>query len=366
MAFRLTSQVTIGKYVLKGGVNEVEINRSVKEIVDTAKIKIPAISRVNNVYNTASQAASIVGAAVSKAASKVTPGNLPESSIETSTLWTEGDIVNIQLGYNGDNRQEFKGFVRRVKSTIPVELECEGYAWQLRRKAVKGTWKSVKLKEFLTVLIAGTDILLSPYIPDLTLTNISLERNPNGLEALKYLHQHCHLSVYFQFDILYVGIEEAIPGDTAQYRLDWNVPRTDTINYRVANDTQVMVQVMTRKGKNETRPIVQVGDAGGSIIKENLPNIVDQGAVKKIANQLLAYAKFNGLEGYLEAFIQPYCKPADTAQIIDKKYNVVTGSYFIEGIEITFGIDGGKRKVHLGPALGTPNFIALQQKYSNS
>ncbi|MBS1526713.1 MAG: hypothetical protein JST19_13735 [Bacteroidetes bacterium] len=361
MSFRLCSQISLGKYAFKAGVNHVKIHRSVKEIVDTATIKIPAVGRVNNVYSAISQAASILGFNLPRGKT----GNLPESSIETSTMWTEGDKVTIQLGYNGDYRQEFKGFVRRVKPSIPVEIECEGYAWQLRRKAVNGAWKSIKLKEFLKILIDGTDISLSPYIPDLTLTNISLAKNPNGLTALEYLHQHCHLAVYFQFDVLYVGIEEAIPGDTVKYRMGWNVPRTNTMNYRVADDTKVMVRLVAAKGKNAKRPVVERGDAGGSIITENISNIADPGNLNDIADQLYTYASFTGMEGYLDTFLQPYCKPCDTAQLIDKEYNVVTGSYFVEGVEVTFGMDGARRKVHLGPALGTPNFIGLQEKYSN-
>ena len=91
----MTSIIQVGQYQLKGGVNEVTCKRSVKEIVDTCTLKIPALGRVND------------------------DDDLPANSIATSTLWQEGDKVNVQLGYNDDNRQEFLGFVRRVTPSIP-------------------------------------------------------------------------------------------------------------------------------------------------------------------------------------------------------------------------------------------------------
>jgi hypothetical protein len=339
--FNLTSEVILGNYTMYGGFNEVKIKRSVKEIVDTATIKVPSIGRI-----------------------KDNPG-LPMSSIETSTCWTEGDEVTMLLGYNNDNRQEFKGFVRSVKPSIPVEIECEGYAWQLRRKYLPGYWKSIKLREFLTILIQGTAIKISPFVPDLPLTNLNIATCANCLEILEYLKKNCHLAVYFQFDTLYVGLEEAIPGDLVKYDIGWNVPRTNKLDYKVASDTKVSIQLVTGKGKNKKRTLIQKGDAGGSLIRENISNIVDQKSLTTIANQQLAHRKYDGLQGNLDAFMQPYCKPCDTAQLIDEIYNVVDGEYFVEGVEITFGMNGGQRKVHLGPALSTPNFIALQNKNSN-
>lgn len=328
--FRLTSIVQIGSYQFRGGVNEVTIKRSVKEIVDTATIKLPGIGRVTG------------------------KDTLPASSIETSKLFKEGDKVSIQLGYNNDNRQEFTGFIRRVTSSIPVLIECEGYAWQLRRKHFVKSWKSVKLKQLLTEIIAGTDIVLSHFIPDLNLTNICLNQG-NCLSMLHYLKEKVHLSVYFQQNILYAGIEEAVPGKDVKYRLGWNVIKDDKLKYRLAEDTRVMVKIFVSKAKNNNTPIFQKGDPDGSIINKHVSSLREAGDLNQLADQLLTYAKYTGYEGNITGFLQPYCQPSDAAVIVDRQYDLRGGKYFIVGTEVVFGMDGARRKVHIGRTLTTSN-----------
>ncbi|MFS2189812.1 hypothetical protein ACCC92_24260 [Mucilaginibacter sp. Mucisp84] len=324
--FRLTSIVQIGSYQLRGGVNNVAIKRSVKDMIDTAIIKIPGIGRVTG------------------------KDTLPASSIETSKLFQEGDKVSILLGYNNDNRNEFQGFVRRVTPSIPVTIECEGYAWQLRRKRVLKSWKSVTLKEFLKELVSDTDIKLSPFIPDMSLTNLTVN-HANALKTLEYIKDKLHLAVYFQFDTLYVGLEEGVPGSRVKYRLGYNTIRDDQLKYRLASDTKVLVRLVTGKGKKAKRALIEVGDKDGSLIEKTITNVTSDADLKRIANDLLTQAKYTGYEGSITGFLQPYCQPCDTAGIIDRMYNERGGNYFAEGVEVDFGTNGAQRKVHIGRSL---------------
>jgi hypothetical protein len=335
MSFKLQCLINIGTLEIRGGINEAsKIKRGVKEIVDTGLLKIPAVGRI--VYASANQPDS----------------SLPTTSIETSKLWQEGDPITIQLGYNGDLRTEFKGFVRRVTASVPVEVQCEGYAWQLRRKRLLKSYKSVALKDFLKDLIASTDITLSPFIPDMTLTNLTIN-HANALKTLEYVKEKLHLSVYFQFDVLYVGLEEGVPGNPVKFRLGWNCVRDDNLKYRLAADNEVLVRLVTGKGKNNKRTLIEVGDPGGSLITKYIANITDQATLQAIANDLLQKAKYTGYEGYISGLLQPYCQPCDTAVIIDQLYNVMGGSCFVEAAEIEFTMKGATRKVHVSRALST-------------
>jgi hypothetical protein len=328
MGFKLCSVIEIGDYGMRGGVYQVNIKRSVKEIVDTAKIEVPAIGAVND------------------------NGNLPDSSIVTSKLFNPGDKVVVQLGYNNQLKQEFKGFVRRVTPTIPVQIECEGYAFQLRRKRLIKSWKSVSLKQVLTEMVAGTDIILSPNIPVYTLTNLCFN-HANCLKSLEYIKNKIHLAVFFMFETMYVGLEEGIKGNKVQYRLGWNTIRDDKLKYRLAADTEVLVRLVTGKGKNHKRTLIEVGDQGGGLVERNINNIRDMGNLQAIAADLLAQSKYTGYEGFITAFLQPYCQPGDTTETIDRQYNERGGDYFTEGTEVDFGIKtkGATRKIHIGRAL---------------
>ena len=326
MSFRLTSVIQIGNYQLRGGVNDVHCKRSVKEIVDTAVLKIPAIGRVNN------------------------NDNLPASSVATSVLWKEGDAVSIQLGYNNDNRQEFKGFVRRVNASIPVTVECEGYAWQLRRKRLIKSYKSVSLKQFLTELVAGTDIKLSPFIPGMQLSNLKIN-HANGLKVLEYIKDHLHLSVYFLFDVLYVGLEEGVQGNQVKHRLGWNTIRDDQLKWRLADDTKVLIRLVTGKGKSKKRTLYQSGDTDGGLVEKSVASLTSAKDLQAVADDLLQQAKYTGFEGSISGFLQPFIQMCDTDIVIDKIYNERGDSYFTIGTEVHFGMNGAQRKVFIGRSL---------------
>lgn len=325
--FKLCSHITIGTLVLRGGVNDVTVKRSVKEMMDTARIKLPALGRVI-----------------------VKDNNQPVSSVETAKLFREGDKVVIKLGYNNDLRQEFTGFVRRVNLSAPVQIECEGYGWQLRRRRLILAWKSVTLRQVLEKLIEGTDIVLSPSIPNVQLTNLSL-RNINGLQLLEYFRDKMLLTAYFNFNELYVGLQQGVIKGQVKFRLGWNVIRDDQLKYRLAEDTKVLVRITTGKGKKNKRLLYEAGDQDGSISEFNIPNTLDEGHLKRLAEDALKKAKYTGYEGAINCFLQPYAEPSGTAVIIDKKYNERDGLFFIEGTEVTFGMRGARRRVQIGSQL---------------
>ena len=309
-------------------------------MIDTATIKMPAAGRF--IFKTANQL----------------DDRLPQSTIINSTTWNEGDPVNIMLGYNGEYRQEFKGFVRSVDADIPMAIECEGYAFQLRKKQFSGSWKSISLKDLIYQLVSGTDIQLSPFIPDTTLTNLSIHPQ-NGLAALQAIVHHTHLTAYFLFDVLYVGLEETIAGNTVNYRIGWNVPRTKELKYKLSTNRPALIRLVIGKGKNLKPTIVQAGDPSGTVITKNIAFVQNAADVQTIANQLALNHNYTGFQGSLDGLLQPYCGPSDTAILIDKLYSVLSASYFIEGIEIKYTTQGAKRVVHIGRALSVPQFESL-------
>lgn len=321
MSFKLTSYIEIGKYRLRGGVNNVNIKKSVKNIVDTASIKIPALGRAFE--NT----------------------TLPSTSVETASLFREGDKVKIDLGYNNNNLTEFVGFVRRVNLSSPVLIEMEGYAWQLRKKTITASWRNVTIRQILEKVTEGTDIVLSDLIPDTNLIRLTIP-NQTGLQVLEYLKEKLLLTVYFDGNVLYAGLEEGIKKGEVKYRLGWNVVRDDQLKYRIADDNQVRVRIV-QKLQNGEQVLYETGDKNGEIVKREVPNWEDKTQLQKLAEKVLAEKKFTGFEGKITGFLEPYCQPSYTAQIIDRKYGKRDGKYFIASTEINFGMQGARRIVEI-------------------
>ncbi|MBC7399850.1 MAG: hypothetical protein H7289_07870 [Mucilaginibacter sp.] len=313
--------IDIGDYQLRGGVNEVNIKKSVNTIVDTANIKIPALGRALN------------------------NDTLPASSVETAGLFKEGQKVKIQLGYNYRYRTEFEGFVRRVNLSTPVNIELEGYAWQLRKKTVAASWRSVTIKQVLEKIVEGTDIVLSDKIPDSDLIKITL-KPMTGLQALEYVKEKLLMVVHFDGNVLYAGLEEGIKKGDVQYRLGWNVIRDDQLKYRIADDTLVRVRIVLKLQKGE-QVLYEAGDKNGEIVKKEADHWGKPESFVKIAKRVLSEKKFTGFEGKITAFLEPFCQPTYTAEIIDKKYGKRDGKYFVAGTEVKFGTGGARRIVEI-------------------
>lgn len=343
MAFALNSLVKIGKYSFPGGINELVIKKNVHVIVDTATLKIPGLGRVVNVKNVINATLNFVGIG----AETPTP-NLPNGSVETASLFKEGDPVAIDLGYNGRLQNHFRGFVRRVNLTTPISIEMEGYAWQLRNQNILASWKKTTLKEVLTRIIQGTDIVLSPDIPDVALTSFYL-KNVSGLDALEYLKTHMLLTVYFADNVLYAGIEE---GRTTQagtlaglatvvYDIGYNCPTNQpNLKKRLGKDNKVRVRLKTA-GKRGNHVLYEAGDPGGAVTDRIIPFSNDTAYLQAAADAFLKKLKYDGFEGKIKGFLEPYCQPGWKGVLKDRKYKGArSGSYFIPGIEVKFGKAG--------------------------
>lgn len=224
MAFALVSNISIGKYT---GVkpHEVKINKSMFEFVDKAMIKLPITARI------------------------VRNGEPITQTAETAKLIDEGDVVKIDLGYNGFLKTEFTGFVTRVNLTAPIEVECEGYSYQLRKKTYLRTFKKTQLLSILKYMVEGTDIKLDErYIPKFEIEKMVLQKH-NGVEALEMIKKISDntIRIFFNGNTMYAGLQFTRPFANVRYRLGWNVIKDSELKLRQAKNQDVVVHYIGEK-----------------------------------------------------------------------------------------------------------------------
>ncbi len=126
LMFILKCKIEIGNFIFNS-VNDVEITKSVTELVDTEVIKMPTKFKIRQ--------------------------NNEQKNIEE--VIKAGDPVKITLAYEGKYEGvEFVGFVKKVNPKIPIEIHCEDAMWLLRRKNISKSWKKTTLKEVLDTAFA--------------------------------------------------------------------------------------------------------------------------------------------------------------------------------------------------------------------
>jgi hypothetical protein len=332
--FTLKCKIIIGKYKMMA-VTDVKIKRSIYSFLDTATITLPTSARLK----TATQ-------------------DVPQS-VSTARSFQEGDKVEIWLGYDSEDKlqREFSGFVKRVNAATPCEIECEGYSWQLRRKKVLWSTENdnTKLKDLLARLVEGTDITLSKSIPDMPVQQIC-EGDISGTDALDWIKKNLYLTVYFSENELYAGLAYIEQPDKThtKYRIGWNLVKDDQLKFRKAEDVKIQVRAVSFTNRNQAI-VGQAGDSDGPIRTIHVRNISSQTELKKVAEAEAGKMRYDGYEGKVTGFLEPFALPGYRVILQDPNYKEREGTYLIESTEVKFGAGGGRRICEIGRKISKQN-----------
>jgi hypothetical protein len=148
-----------------------------------------------------------------------------------------------------------------------------------------------------------------------------------------------------------------------KYRLGWNVIKDNDLKLRQAKNQDVTVHYIGEKkdgtkekvivnGKGRTRDhvVTTTGAAGASgetqVIKTHA--VTDTASLTKMAEAKHLQLSYDGYEGKITTFLQPYSEPAYKAAIEDLRYPERSGNYLVESVETTYGTGGARRKVGIG------------------
>ncbi|MES2732871.1 MAG: late control protein [Bacteroidota bacterium] len=312
----LIAQIVVGNFSFIRA-KEVEIRSSSKTIADTASIELPNLKKL-----LAEQVGGLNGIKV-------------------------GDPVEINLGYGEDLVTEFIGFVKRIEPNIPLKLECEDYAFVLRRKSYSKSWRNTTLKEVLNYLIEGTDIILDAKMPKVDFEKFRLDK-VNGVFALEKIKEEFGLSIYFRGTTLMVGepytLETYLPA--VQYEYGVNIIDSD-LTFREKDDVKIKLRVVGVTKDNKQQK-VEVGDPDGELRTMHRYGITDETTLKRLGNKELEKYKYDGYEGSILTFGRPFCLHSYVADYRDPNFPSRAGKYFIDSVLITWGIGGYRRKPEFG------------------
>lgn len=318
--FVLDGKIEIGDYVFTA-IHELEHTKSVDELGDTCIIQLPTrfTVRQNNQDKYTEEAIKI------------------------------GDEVKVTLGYeNKYSDCEFIGYVKKIKPTIPLQIECEDKMWLLRRKNITKAWnEGTTLKDVLQEVVKDTPVQLVDNIIDVPLDKYII-KNANGAQVLQAIKKDMSLTVFINDDDkLYVGLQQLDTiGKAVIYDLNYNLVENN-LEYKTKDERRIKVRY-TYIGKNNERKEVEVGDADGELRTFHTSVISDETQLKELATAEIERLKYDGFDGDVKSFLMPFATRGMTAEIIDSEHPNRAGNYFIKKVVTTFGLGGARRTVGLG------------------
>jgi hypothetical protein len=329
--FRITCDITIDKFT-PFKCTAASWKHSIDNYASNAKIKVPAVCKL-----------------------KKNGDQYDNTVIPTGQAFAEGMPVEIKAGYDGKNVTRFKGFIKRINYSVPLEIECEGYSYQLRKVLFNKAYKTkTTIKQVLNDLIVGTDIVLSSNIPEVVFEPFTF-KNYQGTQLLEFLKEKYLQTVFFQNEVLYVGLRETMwndaPSNTVNHRLNWNVIKDNELLFDTNKEFATVNIVMKSINVNGTR-----NKAHSKLLKPGTDKIMktllrDATWLKKVADEQKTILNNKGYTGKITAFLEPLVEVGMSDNITDGKYPKRTGLYFIESVEGSISTSGGRQIVGIGNSL---------------
>jgi hypothetical protein len=271
-----------------------------------------------------------------------------------------GDKITVRLGYDGDLKTRFSGYVRNVDTKAPVRIECEDGMFLLKLAPAKrrGFDKKTTLKQLIGFLLEGTgveykllddqDIDLGPY--RITKSTVA--------EELNELKREKSFKAYFRLikdkndpqktkSVLYVGYDYPFDSKKKESFVHSKNIITEELIYRRAEDVKLKVKA-TSISRNNVRSELEMGDKEGEEIQVFAYNL-NRDSLKLFAEKALNQYKYTGHRGSFETFGEPLVHKCDIAHI--EPSDGKKGDYLIKKLEVSFGIGGYRQKIELGPIL---------------
>lgn len=317
--FTMTSDIQIGKYTVKP--HSVKWRSSVMQIIETCVIALPRATYLKNELNATE-----------------------DNTIKSSFVFKEGDPVSLSLGYDKRNVIRFRGFVKRINQTERLELECEGYNYQLP-KVFSKSYASTTVKDILTDLTQGTEIKLSDKMAEVKVSSVRF-KNASGLQVLEWMKKELHLAVYFDFDTVYAGTLYGWRKDTVKLQLGWNTVEDKDFKQR-KTDSNVLIQLVAKDSKGSTKKTKSDERKYSQTKEVKIKAGLDAELMKKIANDLQSRENYKGYEGSITCFLEPVLQKSNVVDIKDSRFPERSGQFFVETVEGSFDASGGRQKVIL-------------------
>ena len=365
-------------------VNQFEVTNTWTELTNTARITFP-----KNIY-------------VRDAQNNLVPlaGSTPDKQI--SNLFQRGDKVDISYGYYAYDEKGnetkivskiFEGYISKVSSKKPVELECEDNMWLLKQTPCKPqVWPGSKpLETLFRTLISSTGFTVN-MLTDTSLGDITI-KNESVAGLLARLRKDFNLEAYFGTasapDIPYgceLRIGSFVYVDSAAPQKNFTFQKniiSDELEFQFKRDIKLsaVVNSMNSTSNNGTNKQGQsktqkerlsvliypnpdpATDAFAYKVKETgvdfpeneegerrtlfFNNINDPQKLANSGSDELKKYYYTGFKGNFTTFAIPFVNMGDNVMIADDVMPDRNGLYKVRGVTYTGGINGHRQIIEL-------------------
>lgn len=309
---RLRSEITLGEIEIPI-INQVSINSTWKQLTDTCDIIFP---------------------------NKFINQNGNEIDLFRDELIERGDEVTIKLGYHPELTTRFEGFISKIFPGHPMRVRAEDLMYKAKFENVDLDHEG-KLSEFVKKIdqpleVNVKDVEMGKFrVDDVTL--------PDVLEELESIYG---VSSWVRDGKIQIGVPYTLD-KTHRFKFQHNIIQDD-LEFMRKENVRVSVKAVSlfSDGSSET---VTVGE--GATQRTVFAHEVPKDELKRIAQRKLDRFKFTGYQGGFTTFGEPHVRHGEKVEVVDDTLPEREGTYSVDAVTTTFGFDGFRQKIDLGPQI---------------
>lgn len=257
-----------------------------------------------------------------------------------------GDSVRVYMGYNGELKLRFVGYVKDVSAKVPTTITCEDEMFRLKnRSAKRKMYQNISLLELLIDQLDGMSIKWDDSINnnEVKLGNLKVEATTVAglLSDLKqnYGITSCFALVddvptFFSY-VIFPGMRN----NAGKFAEKKNIISND-LEYRRAEDVRVKIKGVSIQEDNSRIEYTEGDGEERVIYRYGLS--MDQ--LKEAVRNELQKEKWSGLSGSFDTFGMPRIEKMD---VVDLEVGNAKGRYQVSGVNVEFGRGGYRQKVNL-------------------
>jgi hypothetical protein len=317
--------------------------------------------------------------------------------VQVNSLFHRGDYVSISMGYyrysdSGVETKEvatvFQGYISKVTSKKPIQLECEDNMWLLKQRPCKPTSlkKTDYIEDYIEQQLQGTGFTVNKKTK--TTVGALIIGNETVAQLLARLRKDFHLEAYFRGDELRIGSQVYLESDNNgktvwEFIFQQNII-SDELEFKRLDDiilSAVCHSMNTKQGSTNKRGKTKTKQERLSVLvymkggkfqyiekKEGVdfpaneegerrtlffPNVT---SAKELADKGIDELKkyyYQGFRGKFTTFGIPYVRQGDNIIIRDRLMPDRDGKYKVRGVKYSGGIHGHRQEIILDYKLQT-------------
>lgn len=258
-----------------------------------------------------------------------------------------GSNISISLGYDGQNNNEFKGFVTQIKHDKEIELVCEDGAFNLRKEIESKEYKKTKVGDVIADVVeqAGMKAEISDNLKPLMYDKFTI-KDATAYEVLEKVKEEFSIHIYVRNSVVYASLKYELDEGLVRYDFSKNVEKS-SLKWEQEEYKKTQVEVVGIDKKNKKVSVI-VGEKGGDRVKINRYNVMDEDTLRVIGEEELKKWSFTGYKGEIDTWLVPYVSYGYSAELTDVDYLDRKGRYYVEAVTTKYSERGGNRQVNLG------------------